>query len=160
MKYLYIFTVLMLIISFVKDKKKTLQGIKLGLNKFNKILPSYLVMLIVISLILLISQKFIVQYLGQKNIILGTLTGVLIGSVTMMPGFIAYPLAGILMQEGVPFIILGGFVASLMLVGVVTYPVEKEYFGRRVTIMRNVMGVIISLGIAVGIGIFYGEVFS
>ncbi len=159
MKYLYIFTVLMLIISFVKDKKKTVQGIKLGLKKFNKILPSYLVMLIVISLILLISQKFIVQYLGQKNIVLGTLTGVLIGSVTMMPGFIAYPLAGILMKEGVPFIILGGFVASLMLVGVVTYPVEKEYFGKRVTIMRNVLGFIISLGIAVGIGIFYGEVF-
>ncbi len=159
MKYLYLFTILVLCVSFIKDRKRTMKGIKRGLKKFNKILPSYLVMLIIISLVLLVSQKFIVQYLGQKNIVLGTITGVIIGSVTMMPGFIAYPLAGILLKEGVPFIIIGGFVTSLMLVGVVTYPVEREYFGRRVTILRNVLGVFISLGIAIGIGFFYGEVF-
>ncbi len=159
MKYLYIFTVLVLIVSFIRDKEKTKQGIKLGLKKFNKILPSYLILLIIISLVLLVSQGFIVTYLGQKNIVLGTLMGIIIGSITMMPGFIAYPLAGVLMKEGVPYIIIGGFVTSLMLVGVVTYPVEKEYFGRKVTIIRNSMGVLIAAGIAVGIGLAYGEIF-
>ncbi len=128
-----------------------MKGIKRGLKKFNKILPSYLVMLmlIIISLVLLVSKEFIIQYLGQKYIVLGTITWVIIGSVIMMPGFIAYPLAGILLKEGVPFIIIGVFVSSLMLAGVVTYPIEREYFGRRVTILRNVLGVFISLGIAI-----------
>ena len=125
MKYLYLATALALIVSFIKDRDKTYKGIKLGLKKFNRILPSYLVLLLIISLVLLISQSFIVTYLSQENRALGTVMGIVIGSITMMPGFIAYPLAGILMKEGVPFIILGGFVASLMLVGVVTYPVEK-----------------------------------
>ncbi|MGM0508721.1 MAG: hypothetical protein ACQERZ_06085 [Fusobacteriota bacterium] len=158
MKYLYILTVIVLIISVIKDKEKTKMGIKKGVKKFNKILPKYLMLLIIISVILLISEDFIIKYLSQDNIWLGTILSVAIGSVTMMPGFIAYPLAGVLLQKGVPFIILGGFVSSLMLVGVVTYPVEKEYFGHRVTIIRNLFGVLISLGIAIGIGFFYGEV--
>ena len=158
MKYLYILTVIVLIISVLKDKEKTKMGIKKGIKKFNKILPKYLMLLIIISIILLVSEDFIIKYLSQDNIWLGAILSVVIGSITMMPGFIAYPLAGVLLEKGVPFIVLGGFVSSLMLVGVVTYPVEKEYFGHRVTIIRNIFGVFISLGIAIGIGFFYGEV--
>ena len=158
MKYLYIVAAFALIISFIKDKNKTLKGIKKGLKKFQKILPKYLMLLVIISIVLLLSEDFIVKYLNQGNILIGTLSSVIIGSITMMPGFIAYPLSGVLLEKGVAYIIIGGFVTSLMLVGVVTYPVEKEYFGKKATILRNIFGFIIAVGIAIGIGIFYGEV--
>ncbi|TYB31136.1 MAG: hypothetical protein FXF47_05725 [Candidatus Mcinerneyibacterium aminivorans] len=158
MKYLYIVAAIALIISFVKDKKKTLKGIKRGLKKFQKILPKYLMLLVIISIVLLLSEDFIIKYLNQGNILIGTLSSVIIGSVTMMPGFIAYPLSGVLLEKGVAYIIIGGFVTSLMLVGVVTYPVEKEYFGKKLTILRNLFGFLIAVGIAIGIGLFYGEV--
>ncbi len=159
MKYLYIITVIVLVISFIKSKEKTIKGIKKGFKKFNKILPKYLVLLIIISFVLLISEDFIIEYLSSENIIVGTIASVIIGSITMMPGFIAYPLAGVLLERGVAYIILGGFVTSLMLVGVVTFPVEKEYFGTKATVIRNVFGFLIAVGIALGIGFFYGEVF-
>ncbi len=159
MKYLYIVTIIVLIISFIKSKEKTIKGIKKGVKKFNKILPKYLILLMIISFVLLVSEGFIIEYLSNENVIVGTIASVIIGSITMMPGFIAYPLAGVLLEKGVAYIILGGFVTSLMLVGVVTFPVEKEYFGTRATIVRNVVAFLISIGIALGIGFFYGEVF-
>jgi hypothetical protein len=46
-----------------------------------------------------------------------------------------------------------------MMVGVLTYPIEKQYFGARVTIMRNTVSLLIALIIAIVTGIFFGEIF-
>ncbi len=46
-----------------------------------------------------------------------------------------------------------------MLEGVATYTVEKEYFGIKATIWRNIAGFIIAAIIAISTGILFGEVF-
>lgn len=159
MEGLYVVTGLSLFVSFLVNKEKTMQGLKRGWMKFYKTLPSYLMLLILISIVLLLSEDFIIQYLGQDNIVLGLLFSLGIGSVTMMPGFIAYPLARILLQRGVPYMVIAGFVTSLMLVGVVTYPLEKSYMGRKATILRNIMSFLVAGLIALVMGIAYGEIF-
>ena len=75
-----------------------------------------------------------------------------------MPGFIAFPLSGILLERGVSYTVIAVFTTTLMLVGVLTYPVEKEYFGVKVTIIRNVISLIIALIVSLLVGVFYGEV--
>jgi uncharacterized membrane protein YraQ (UPF0718 family) len=159
MEGLYVVTGLSLIVSFLVNQEKTFQGLKRGWMKFYKTLPSYLMLLILISIVLLLSEDLIVEYLGQDNIFLGLLFSLGIGSVTMMPGFIAYPLARILLQRGVPYMVIAGFVTSLMLVGVVTYPLEKSYMGRKATIIRNIMSFVVAGLIALVMGIAYGEIF-
>ncbi len=159
MEGLYVVTGLSLIVSFLINQEKTIQGLKRGWMKFYKTLPSYLMLLILISIVLLLSEDLIVEYLGQDNIFLGLLFSLGIGSVTMMPGFIAYPLARILLQRGVPYMVIAGFVTSLMLVGVVTYPLEKSYMGRKATIIRNIMSFVVAGLIALVMGIAYGEIF-
>jgi len=159
MEGLYIVTGLSLLVSFLINQEKTIQGLKRGWMKFYKTLPSYLTLLILISIVLLLSEDLIIEYLGQDNIFLGLLFSLGIGSVTMMPGFIAYPLARILLQRGVPYMVIAGFVTSLMLVGVVTYPLEKSYMGRKATILRNIMSFVIAGLIALVMGIAYGEIF-
>lgn len=146
-------------ISFIADKEKTIKGMKIGWKKFNKILGTYLKLLIILSFILLISDKFIVKYLGGQTPLIGLMLGLVIGSITMMPGFIAYPLAGILISKGVDYMVVAAFITTLMLVGIATYPVEKEYFGIKATIWRNIAGFVISALIAAAAGVFYGEVF-
>jgi len=89
MEGLYIVTGLSLLVSFVVNQEKTIQGLKRGWMKFYKTLPSYLTLLILISIVLLLSEDLIIEYLGQDNIFLGLLFSLGIGSVTMMPGFIA-----------------------------------------------------------------------
>ena len=159
MEGLYVVTGLSLFVSFLVNREKTIQGLKRGWMKFYKTLPSYLTLLILISIVLLLSEDLIIEYLGQDNIVLGMLFSLGIGSVTMMPGFIAYPLARILLQRGVPYMVIAGFVTSLMLVGVVTYPLEKSYMGRKATIIRNIMSFIVAGLIALVMGIAYGEIF-
>lgn len=46
-----------------------------------------------------------------------------------------------------------------MMVGIVTYPVEKDFFGLKITIIRNVISLIIALIVSILIGLFYGELF-
>ncbi len=55
--------------------------------------------------------------------------------------------------------VLSAFTTTLMMVGVLTYPIEKEYFGMKVTVIRNVISFFIAIIVALVIGIFFGEVF-
>ena len=155
---LYVVTAILVIVSFIADRKRTLQGIKIGLKKFRKILPNYLKILIFVAVILFFSESLITEYLGQENTLLGMLIGLVLGSVTIMPGFIAYPLAGVLVEKGVLYMIVAAFVTTLMMVGILTYPLEKEYMGARATLLRNGGSFLIAVIISLMIGICYGEI--
>ncbi|MFW6035979.1 MAG: hypothetical protein ACOCRZ_06970 [Halothermotrichaceae bacterium] len=156
---LYILALTALLISFFVDQQKTKKALKISWKKFNRILGTYLKLLIILSFILLIPDEMIIKYLGAHSPIIGLLIGLIAGSITMMPGFIAYPLAGILINKGVSYMVVAAFITTLMLVGVATYPVEKEYFGIKATVWRNIAGFIIAGFIAIFTGLLYGEVF-
>jgi len=158
MQALYLIMAVLLLISFFFDREKTWQSIQRGKNKMLKILPGYLKLLVLLSLVLLFSEDFIVEYLGGQNIFLGSVLGLIVGSITMMPGFIAYPLAGILLARGVSYMVIAAFIISLKMVGVVTYPVEKEYMGVKATIYRNLASLAIAAVLTLLIGLYYGEV--
>jgi len=160
MYYLYIATGLAVLISFIANREKTLRAIKIAFKRFVTILPAFLNMLILVSIVLfLVPDKIISHYLGGNNIFTGVLLGSFFGSITLMPGFIAFPLCGILLKKGVLYMVLSAFTTTLMMVGVLTYPIEKEYFGIKVTIVRNVIGFFIALVVAVMTGILFGEIF-
>lgn len=158
MYYLYFVTGLALLISFIIDKKKTLTAIKISYKKFINIIPAFLTMLILVSIVLFfVSDKMISDYLGNNNKFIGVTLASFFGSITLMPGFIAFPLCGILLKKGVSYMVLSAFTTTLMMVGVLTFPVEKEYFGVKVTIIRNVISFFIALIVALSMGFFYGE---
>jgi len=159
MLILYLVTVILVIISFFANKKKTKKALSIAFNKFKKITPAFLSMLILTSIILYVfPQELIVKYLGIGNKYLSTFIASLLGSITLMPGFIAFPLAGILHQQGVPYMVLSAFTTTLMLVGLLTFPIEKEYFGIKITIIRNLICFIIAIIIALFTGIAFGEI--
>ena len=160
MYYLYIATGLAVLISFIADSERTLKAFKMALKKFVTILPAFLGMLMLVSIVLfLIPDRVISQYLGSSNIFTGVLFASFLGSITLMPGFIAFPLCGILLKKGVLYIVLSAFTTTLMMVGILTYPIEKAYFGTKVTIIRNIISLFIALIVAVMTGIFFGEIF-
>ena len=158
MYYLYIITGFAILLSFIVNSKKTLMAIKIAVKKFVNILPAFLTMLIFVSVVLfLVPDKVISNYLGNSNKFVGVTFASFFGSITLMPGFIAFPLCGILLKKGVPYMVLSAFTTTLMMVGVLTYPIEKEYFGMKVTIIRNVISFFIALIVALMTGIFFGE---
>ena len=158
--YLYIIAGLALLISFTVNREKTLKAVKIAARRFVYILPAFLAMLVLISIVLfLVPDKVISNYLGSSNKFIGVLFASFFGSITLMPGFIAFPLCGILLKKGVAYTVLAAFTTTLMMVGILTAPVEKEYFGIKVTIIRNVISLFIALIVAVMIGIAFGEIF-
>ncbi len=159
MYFLYLLLFIALIVSFIADRKKTYQAIRIAFKKFVEILPAFAEMLILVSIILgLIPDNIIVHFLGKSNMLQGILVASFFGSITLMPGFIAFPLCGILLKEGVTYTVISAFTTTLMMVGFVTFPIEKRYFGVKVTVMRNVLSLFIALLVALMTGIFFGEI--
>ncbi|RLB27202.1 MAG: hypothetical protein DRG87_11975 [Deltaproteobacteria bacterium] len=160
MYYLHILTLVALVISLILSREKTLKAAKIALTRFLAIFPAFLTMIILVSVVLFfVPDKLISHYLGSDNIVTGVLCGALFGSITLMPGFIAFPLCGILLKKGVLYMVLSAFSTTLMMVGVLTYPIEKAYFGTRVTILRNSLSFLIALVVALMTGFFFGEIF-
>ncbi len=159
--YLYIIAGLALLVSFCFSREKTARSLKIAARRFIHILPAFIIMLLLISVVLyLVPDEVISRYLGGSNKFISVILASVLGSVIFLPGFIAFPLAGILVQKGVAYMVIAAFTTTLMMVGVLTAPIEKAYFGLRVTVIRNVLGFFIALAVAVMIGLFFGEILS
>jgi len=146
---LYGVSLLFLVISFFKDKKKTRISLKKAWKAFENILPEFLVVLLLVGVLLaLLNAEVISKIIGAGSGWLGVLLASIVGSITLIPGFIAFPMAAMLLQGGAGYMQIGAFISTLMMVGVVTLPVEMKYFGKRLTILRNVLAFLFSFIVA------------
>ena len=154
-----IFATTITVILFIKDRRKTIQGLKKGFKKLLNIIPVFLFMLVLVAVALtLMPEDLISKHLTSGDRYLGTLLGLGFGSVAVMPGFVAFPLGSILRDQGVHYMVIAAFTCSLMMVGIMTFPVEKQFFGTRFAILRNVSSVIICMIIALIMGLVFGEI--
>jgi uncharacterized membrane protein YraQ (UPF0718 family) len=141
-------------VSFVFDRAKTFAGLKRGWQMFSKLLVPFLYILIAVSVLLyLIPPRVIGQYLGPGSGIGGFAIAAVVGSITLIPAFISYPIAAGLLRQGATYAVVGTFMTTLMMVGVVTLPLEIKYFGRYAAITRNVLNfaAAIIIGLAIGV---------
>lgn len=161
MIYLYGATGILLVISFIKDISKTKKSLKTAVNMFIKILPSLLLIISLVSIVLYLLPDYVIaEYLGgSEDILRGSILASLIGSISLIPGFITYPLCGLLLKKGVSYTVLAAFTTSLMMVGIITYPIEKKFLGAKLAIIRNITSYFIAIIVTIFIGIVYGEVF-
>lgn len=154
---LYGVTILFLTISFFKDKKKTKMSLKKAWKAFENILPQFLVVILLVGVLLaVLNTDVISKIIGSGSGWLGVILAAVVGAVTLIPGFVAFPTAAMLLQGGAGYMQIGAFVSTLMMVGVVTMPVEIKYFGRKLTVLRNVIAFIFSFVVAYVIGLVVG----
>jgi len=113
---------------------------------FLNLLPLLLLMLALISVVLfLIPNETLIRYMGKGSGIEGWAIAALLGSVALIPGFIAYPLCGILIKSGVAYTTIAVFITTLTMVGIVTLPLEAKFFGWKTSIIRNTLSFIAAL---------------
>ncbi|MDD2353366.1 MAG: hypothetical protein WCV43_04415 [Candidatus Caldatribacteriota bacterium] len=157
--WFFYLTGILLFLSLAFNRAKTKKALLITYKRFKVIFPSFLIMLIFVSIILfLFPQEKIIQYLDSGYHIVNVVLAALVGSVTIMPGFVAFPLAGILRNSGISYMIIASFTTTLMMVGTMTFPIEVTYFGKKVSLIRNLLSFIIAIIIAVVVGIYFGEV--
>ncbi len=151
---LYALAIAGLAISFFKDRKKTKAALMKAWKAFENILPQLLTIFLVIGFLLAVfPQETIQALLGSNSGFLGILAAAVIGSVTLMPGFVAFPLAAALLKSGAGYMQLAAFVSTLMMVGVITIPIERKTFGLRATLTRNGAAFVFSILVAVVMGV-------
>jgi uncharacterized membrane protein YraQ (UPF0718 family) len=129
-------------------------GLKKGWNMFKNILVPFLNILILVSIALyLIPPSIINRYLGPESGPLGLGIAAIVGSITLIPGFISYPIAKGLIEQGASYMVVATFMTTLMMVGVVTLPLEIKYFGKRAAVTRNLLNFVaaIIIGLVVGL---------
>ncbi|MDY0288209.1 MAG: permease [Sphaerochaeta sp.] len=144
---------LLLALSFTKDREKSMKALKKAWKAFENILPQFLVVILVVSLLLaLLDHDMILRIIGAESGWLGVILASLVGAVTLIPGFVAFPTAALLLQGGAGYMQIAAFVSSLMMVGIVTLPVEMRYFGKRLAILRNLFAFFFSFVVASVIG--------
>ncbi len=151
---LYICAISGLLISFIKSKEKTKKALIKAWKSFENILPQFLSVIIVIGMMLsVLDAETITKIIGADSGVRGVLIAASIGAVTLIPGFVAFPLAAALLETGAGVSQIAAFVSTLMMVGVLTIPMEVKTFGKKVTIVRNVSAFIFSLLVAYIMGV-------
>jgi uncharacterized membrane protein YraQ (UPF0718 family) len=153
---LYALALAWLAFSFVRDRKKTEQALRRAWRSFLGILPPFALLILLLSLVVvLLPQETIARFLGEKSGFLGYFIASVAGAVTLVPGFVAFPMAKLLLEHGAGIAQMAVFISTLMMVGVVTAPLEARYFRLRATLWRNVLAYFWSflVGYAVWIGV-------
>ncbi|MFW5694383.1 MAG: permease [Alkalispirochaeta sp.] len=155
----YILAGAALLLSFFSDRGRTAQALHKAWRAFAGILPEFLMIIVVTGLILaFLTPTFIANLVGEDSGVLGVLVASLSGAVTLMPGFVAFPMASLILEKGAGILQIGAFVSSLMMVGIVTFPVERKTFGTRVALTRNVLAWVFSLAVAGVLAVVLGVV--
>lgn len=149
---LYTLAFFALTFSFYKDKKKARAALLKAWKSFENILPQLLGVLLLISLSLAyLDPETVGRFLGRQSGWLGVTIAAVVGAVTLIPGFIAFPTAALLLRAGAGLMQMAAFISALMMVGVVTAPLEIKYFGRKLTLTRNALAFAFSFAVAYGI---------
>ena len=151
---LYTSAIAALIISFYKDQKRTKQALKKSYKAFSNILPEFLTVIILIGFALsALRPESISKVIGETSGITGIIISSIVGAITLIPGFIAFPLAKALLENGAGIVPIAAFVSALMMVGIVTIPLEIKYFGKKATYTRNGLAFAFSIIIALLMGV-------
>ena len=153
-------TAIALLVSLLGSRKRTVAGLRMAGKRLWKLTPTFLLVMALYAVCFTaIPERLIQSTIGRDSGWQGLALATALGSVTMMPGFIAFPLCGALSMLGVPYGTLAAFSLALMNVGVVTFPLETRYFGWRVALLRNGFGLIVSLLGALVVMLAFGESF-
>lgn len=156
---LYAMTALLSGISFYKDRNKTKKAFIKAWKAFENILPEFLGVIILVGLLVaLLNPQVISSIIGVKSGWVGVILSAGIGAITLIPGFVAFPTAAVLLENGAGYMQIGAFVSALMMVGIVTAPVEIRYFGKKLTIARNLLAFLFSFLVAFIIGKVVGGI--
>lgn len=145
-----IIAIVLLGISFIREKQRSKEALKATFRIFYVVLPVLIFVFVLMGLIeAYISRETIVSILGQKSGILGILYAEIVGSIALFMPPAVFPFGGYLHDNGASYGSVAGFVFTAILIGVTTLPVEIKFLGKRFTIFRNIFTFVLAFFIAV-----------
>ncbi len=150
----WVIAIVMFTISLIKNKKKTFEAMKKSKGMMGNMMGEIIAIIFLIGLVLtFIPPETIKTILGSSNTVVSTFISAIVGSITLIPAFVAFPLVGSLVDVGASIVPAVAFLTTLTMVGVVTFPLEKKEFGLKFALTRNILSFISALLIASVMGV-------
>ena len=147
----------LLFLSFSKDREKSLAALKVAWKSFRSMALPVLASLWAIGFLLtFLSPQTIAKMMGHEAGWRGMILSALVGSVVLIQAFVAFPLAGSLLRQGASVGAIAAFVTTLVMVGVMTAPLEIKYYGKKFALWRNALSFFFALIIALLMGAVLG----
>ncbi|KEK24900.1 hypothetical protein [Bacillus gaemokensis] len=143
---LYSLAIILICISFVKDRNKTKDALFKSWKMFRNLIPDMLSIMLFVGLSLsILTPSFISSIIGEKSGFIGIVYSAIIGSVALIPSFVVFPLGNTLVQNGAGLPQVAALMSTLMSVGITTLPMEQKIFGRSFAYSRNASALLMSL---------------
>ncbi|MPM71030.1 hypothetical protein SDC9_117993 [bioreactor metagenome] len=153
-KVLWVVTIILFAYSIVKSKTKTINSLRMAKGMMKNMIGEIIAILFLIGLLLtFIPPETIKNVLGNSNTFLSTIIAALVGGITLIPPFVAFPLVGSFIDIGISIIPSVAFLTTLTMVGVVTIPLETQEFGSKFALTRNLLSFVFALIIALAMGV-------
>lgn len=147
-------SVILIIGSLLKNKKKTFSAMKKSKGMMKNMMGQIVAIIFLIGLLLtFIPPESIEKVLGSSNTFLATISAAIVGSITLIPAFVAFPLVGSFVDVGASVVPAVAFLTTLTMVGIVTFPLEKQEFGTKFAITRNFVSFVFAILISLGMGV-------
>ncbi len=103
-------------------------------------MPQFLTIIFIVGIILtILSPESISSIIGEKSGFIGVIIAAIIGSVTLIPTFVAFPTAALLLKNGAGYTQITALISAFMFVGIVTFSMEAKFIGKKATFIRNIV---------------------
>lgn len=146
---LYLTSFILFLISYKKDNKKTKKALLKGWKSIENILPQFLGIILVVGLTLaILKPETISHIIGSNSGIFGVFLSAALGSIAMMPTFVAFSTGDMLLKNGAGIAQVAALISTLTLIGIITIPLETKYIGKKAAIYRNILAFVFSIIVA------------
>lgn len=153
---LYGISIFLFILSLMKDKSKTKKALHQALKSIENIMPQFITIIIVVGVILsLLDTNTISLIIGKDSGFLGVAFSSIVGSITMMPTFVAFSTGDALLKSGAGYAQVAALISTLTMVGVLTFTLEAKYIGKRAAFFRNLIAFLFSFIVALIMGMVF-----
>lgn len=151
---LYVVSLGLLILSAVRDRRKTVISLRRAWRMFLNVLPQFAAILFLVGLLMTaLSPTAVRRIIGADSGVLGMLFAAVLGSVTLVPAIVAFPIAEEMLGRGAGLMQIAVFISTLTTVGLVTLPLEMKYLGAKAAILRNLLAFLVSFAVAAMTGV-------
>ena len=124
-------------------------AIRKALKALWKVFPLILGTILLVSLISTIIPKSFYALVFSKNIILDSLIGSVVGSISIGTPITSYIFGGELLNQGISLIAVTSFLVAWVTVGIIQLPAEVAILGKRFAFLRNLTSFIFAILVAV-----------
>lgn len=129
----------------MKENSRAKEAFTKALRSLLTLMPMLLAVIGLVGLFQTFVTPQMLRTLFGVSPLIDTLLGTVIGGISIGQPVISYIIGGELLQEGVSLFAVSAFILAWVTLGILQLPLEASLFGRRFTVIRNLLSFLFAM---------------